>query len=182
MELDHLNSALARGDWQNAEAILARLTQGAGAHPALIYNHGKVLMELGRHSDAIDRFQRTLAAAPDHAAAWFELGRAAIAVGDLATALTGFDHALTLDPSDRDARRNLGRVALRLGRYEAAGTAWAGLQDDPEARLALYRIACETGAPEAPRLRRALLDTHPDRAAVLRTLVRVSKGAIPLNL
>jgi hypothetical protein len=31
-------------------------------------------------------------------------------------------------------------------------------------------------------MRRALLARHPDRAAVIRTLVRVSKGAIPLNL
>lgn len=182
MRLDDLNSALARCDWQSAEAILGPLTQGAGAHPSLVYNHGKVLMELGRHSDAIDCFQRTLAAAPDHAAAWFELGRAAVVAGDLATAVTGFDRALTLDPSDMDARRNLGRVALKLGRYEVARAAWAGLQDDPEARLALYRIACETGDSEAAKMRRALLDTHPDRAAVLRTLVRVSRGAIPLNL
>jgi tetratricopeptide (TPR) repeat protein len=182
MGLDQLNSALARGDWQSAQAILAPLTQGAGAHPSLIYNHGKVLMELGRHAEAIDCFTRSLTSAPDHAAAWFELGRAAVEVGDMATALTGFDHALTLDPSDLDARRNLGRVALRLGRYEAARAAWMAVQDDPEARLALYRIACETGDQEAPNLRRALLDTHPDRAAVLRALVRVSKGAIPLNL
>lgn len=182
MELERLNSVLARSDWQGAEAILAPLTKAAGTHPSLLYNHGKVLLELGRHAESMACLHRAVSARPDHAAAWFELGRAAIGAGDLATAVTGFDRALTLDPSDMDARRNLGRVALRLGRYKAAYDAWAGLRDDPEARLALYRIACETGDREAPRLRRALLDTHPDRAAVLRTLVRVSKGAIPLTL
>jgi TPR repeat protein len=110
------------------------------------------------------------------------MGRAAIDTGDLATALEGFDRALTLDPSDGDARRNLGRVALRLGRYDIARAAWAGLPGDGEAALALYRVACETGDPDAPEMRRALLARHPDRAAVIRTLVRVSKGAIPLNL
>lgn len=182
MRLDMLNSALARRDWHGAEALLAPLTRPADAHPSLLYNRGKVLMELGRHADAVCCLRRAVTSAPKHAAAWFELGRAAVETGDLATALTGFDHARALDPSDPDTRRNLGRVALRLGQYDTARAAWAGLPDDAEAQLALYRIACETRGHAAPQMRRALLDTHPDRAAVIRTLVRVSKGAIPLTL
>lgn len=182
MELQHLNTALAQGDWRAANALLAPLTKAATAHPSLLYNHGKVLMELGRHAEAVACLKRAVKAAPGHAAAWFELGRAAIETGDLATACDGFDRALTLDPSDGDARRNLARVALRLGRYDIARSAWTGVPGDGEAALALYRIACETGDPDAPEMRRALLASHPDRAAVIRTLVRVSKGAIPLNL
>lgn len=125
---------------------------------------------------------RAVQLAPGHAAAWFELGRAAVAREDFATAMSGFSQALKLTPDDIDARRNLGRVTLRLGAYDAAYTAWAPLRGDPEADLALYRIAAETGDPNAKALRRALIEHHPNTAAVIKTLVRVSKGAIPLNL
>jgi len=182
MDVQRLQSALASSDWAQADEVLAPVTAGADAHSSLLYNHGKVLMELGRMQAAAGLLHRAVQTAPDHAEAWFELGRTAVALEDFATAFTGFSHALDLAPNDEDARRNLGRVALRLGRYDAAHAAWSPLHGDAEADLALYRVATETGAPSAAAQRRDLLARHPDKAAVIRTLVRVSKGAIPLNL
>ena len=182
MDIQRLQKALANGDWAGADVMLTPVTAGADAHPSLLYNHGKVLMELGRMQAAADLLNRAVQTAPGHAAAWFELGRAAVSQEDFATAFTGFSRALDLAPNDEDARRNLGRVALRLGRYDAARAAWAPLRGDAEADLALYRVASETGDPDAARQRRDLLAHHPDRAAVIRALVRVSKGAIPLSL
>ena len=182
MDIHRLQKALAQGDWAQADAVLAPVTAEAGAHPSMLYNHGKVLMELGQMAAAAELLQRTVRAAPGHAAAWFELGRAALLQEDFATAFAGFSRALELTPEDDDARRNLGRVALRLGEYGVARAAWLPLRGDAEADLVLYRIAAETGDPSAAQQRRDLLARHPDRAAVIRTLVRVSKGAVPLNL
>lgn len=162
--------------------MLAPVALAADAHPSLIYNHGKVLLELARFDQALEQLRRAVQAAPRHDAAWFELGRAALEIEDLPTALDAFGMAWALVPGDVDARRNLGRVALRLGRYDVALKAWRGFAGDPEADLALYRIAAETGDPASAAMRAKLLAHHPDRAAVLRVLVRVSKGAIPLNL
>ena len=182
MDPQHLAHSLQTGAWHEADRLLAPLTGADTAHPSMLYNHGKVLMELGRMAEARVLLQRAVRALPGHAAAWFELGRAALAVEDFPTAFEAFSRALELEPGDTDARRNLGRVALRLGRYSQARAAWTALRGDAEADLALYRIAAETGDPSAARQRRTLLDTHPDRAQVIRTLVRVSKGAIPLDL
>ena len=182
MSAERLQSLLQAGDWKEAAAALAPLVQGPRAHPSLIYNYGKVLLELDRAPEAVVQLKRVIEVAPGHDAAWFELGRAALGIEDFDTAFTAFSRALTLVPNDADARRNLGRVALRLGRYDVAQRAWRAFPGDPEAALALYRIAAETGDPEAAAMRVALLETHPDRAAVLKTLVRVSKGALPMNL
>jgi len=182
MDIHNLQKALANGNWAEADAVLAPATAAADAHPSLLYNHGKVLMELGQMEAAAGLLQRAIRAAPGHAAAWFELGRVVLSQEDFTTAFTAFSRALELTPEDEDARRNLGRVAIRLGQYGAARAAWSPLRGDAEADLALYRVASETGDPNAARQRRDLLARHPNKAAVIRTLVRVSKGAIPLNL
>lgn len=182
MDTHALNTALQRGDWPRAAALLAPLTQMPGAHPSLLFNHGKVALEMGQTAQAQALLRRAVQGAPLHQAAWFELGRAALAADMLPEACTAFERALALQPSDGDARRNLGRIALRLGRYDVAQQAWQSLAGTPEADLALYRIAAETRSPNAPALRDALLKTHPQPAAVLRCLVRVSQGSIPLSL
>ncbi|MEP3633621.1 MAG: tetratricopeptide repeat protein [Shimia thalassica] len=182
MNTEHLNLALTRGDWPLAAALLAPLTRGQNAHPSLLYNHGKVLVELGHHCEAMQLFHRCVARAPGHAAAWFEMGRTALSLEELETGFDAFSKVVSLDKTDMDAARNLGRIAIRLGHWQAAERSWSLLKGDPEADLALYRVAAETRNPKAAEMRKSLLETHPDRAAVLRTLVRVSKGAMPLNL
>lgn len=182
MDIAVLQKALAAGDWPTAERVLRPVAQASGAHPSMVYNYGKVLLELGRAAEAAACFTRVVQAAPDHANAWFELGRAALKDDDLARAEQAFSQALTLSPKDKDAMRNLGRVAMRRGHFEVAKDAWHALEGDEEADLALYRCAAELNLPEAAARRADLLARHPNRAAVIRTLVRVSKGAVPLNL
>ena len=182
MKLDRLQRALQTGNWGQAADILTPLVAGADPHPSMMYNYGKVLFELGRMAQAQAMLRRTVQVMPEHSAAWFELGRAALSAEDFETGFEAFSRALDLEPTDTDARRNLGRVGVRLGRFGAAQAAWSELRGDPEADLALYRIAAETGAPNTSDLRRDLLDNHPDKAAVIRTLVRVSKGSVPLSL
>lgn len=182
MTLQQLQAALINGDWPAAERLLAPQARRPGAHPSLLYNYGKVLIELGQAKAAVEALRRAVEADPSHGNAWFELGRAALMLEDFAAALEAFGQALSLAPGDADARRNLGRVALRLGIWELAEKAWGPLAGDPEVDIALYRLAAETGAPDAEARRAALLRDHPNRAAVIQALVRVSKGTVPLNL
>lgn len=182
MDVQKLQNALVEGAWHDAEALLASVTETSDAHPSMLYNHGKVLMELAQMDQAVSLLRRAVRAAPGHAEAWFELGRAALALEDFGTAFEGFSNALNLTPGDTDARRNLGRVAIRLGEYTTARAVWLPLRGDAEADLALYRVAAETRDPAAANKRQALLDKHPNKAAVIKTLVRVSKGSIPLSL
>jgi len=182
MDMMALQRALRVADWSAAERIMQTAARRTDAQLSILYNYGKVLFELGRAADAVQCLTRAVNALPSHGNAWFELGRAAIAAQDLRLAQDAFTRALELCPTDRDARRNLGRVALRRGAHALAREVWQGLAGDEEADLALYRCAAELGAPDAAMRRAALLASHPNRAAVIRTLVRVSKGAVPLSL
>lgn len=183
MSQTKLMQMLMTGDWSGAEAMLRPVAEAPSANIATVYNWGKVLIELHRGQEAITALNRVVEAEPNHLNGWFELGRAAVLCEAFETAFRAFGQARALDPGDADTARNLGRLALRLGRWEVAGDAWHVLPaQDPEARIALYRIAAETRDPNAVTLRAALMADHPDRAAVITGLVRVAKGTVPLDL
>lgn len=182
MDAQRLQQALARGDWDHAKAILAPLAHSRNAHPSILYNYGKVLLELQHWSDAVSFLSRAASLMPNRAEPWFELGRACILSDEITEAQTAFETVLKLSPDDTDARRNLGRILLRRGFWKKAMDVWTPLTGDSEADLALYRVACELEHPDAEEKRQTLLRHHPQRAAVIRTLTRVSKGALPRNL
>lgn len=181
MDTQSLQNALVAQDWEMAEELLSPYAEQAEAHASILYNYGKVLLELDRAEEASTAFLRAVRREPRHANAWFELGRAALATEAFSTAMEAFKKAAELMPNDPDSWRNLGRVALRLGAWDMAEIAWLKFANDPEADLALYRITAETGDPDAAERRAHLLCNHPDRQALLKTLARVSKGAIPLR-
>lgn len=181
--LEKLPALLAARDWPAAERVLKRAAKARPGEASILYNLGRVLMEQGQWAPARHWLKHALAAQPKHQAAWFELGRTALELSDFDAAQAAFAKALDLDPTDRDATRNLGRVALRLGAFSTARAAYGRLDpEDIETACALYRIAAETGAPEAASLRDGLLARRADRAQVLKTLTRTAKGVLPLNL
>lgn len=184
MDVTKLQNALGAGDWATAEAILSPVARQPGAHPSLVYNYGKVLLEQARGPEAVAVLAQVVRAVPEHGDAWFELGRAALLIGDFSQAEAAFERALKLAPQDRDAQRNLARILLRRGKFARAEALWRQLagQSDAEAELALYRTAVELGHEDAASRRAALLRDHPDPQAVFTTLTRVAKGALPLRL
>jgi|GEM_PF-1452816 tetratricopeptide (TPR) repeat protein len=175
-----LPALLAAKDWPAAERLLRRLAKGKAPQPAVFYNLAKVLEAGGKPDQMKHWLERAVAANPSYGIAWYELGRIALDHGALADALTAFMRASALMPDDADTRRNLGRVALRLGDWDKAMDCFAA-QSDPEARLARYRIASETGATTTD-LRDALLAERSWRPEVIKTLTRTAKGSVPLNL
>ncbi|WP_121065912.1 tetratricopeptide repeat protein [Chachezhania antarctica] len=179
---DKLTAALMARDWGQAEKLLRRAASSKKADGAVLYNLGKVLLEQDRPGAALVQLRKAVARRPGHADSWYELGRTALMENDFPLALHAFTRACALAPEDMDARRSLGRVALRSGNYEAAKTAWSPLAGDAEADEALYRIAAETGDERAEDLRQALLARPAGREAALKTMMRVSKGRVPLRV
>lgn len=180
--LERLGEKLAAGDWAGAERLLKRAAKTKGAPPSVFYNLGKVNLEMGRARPAMTWLKKATQADPARAEFWFELGRAAVMAEDLATARDAFAAALERAPGDKDARTNLGRVVLRLGDYAAARESWTPLAGEPEADVALYRIAAELREADVAERRRALLADLPNRAQAIKALTRVSAGAVPLDL
>ena len=179
-DLNSLPALLAAKDWSGAERLLRRLAKGKAPQPAVFYNLAKVLEAGGKPDQMKHWLERAIAANPSYGVAWFELGRVALEHNVLDDALTAFFKASALMPDDVDTRRNLGRVALRLGDWDKAAECFAA-QSDPEARLARYRIAAETGV-STTELRDDLLAERSWRPEVIKTLTRTAKGSVPLNL
>lgn len=179
-DLNSLPALLAAKDWPAAERLLRRLAKGKVPPPAVFYNLAKVLEAAGKPDQMKHWLEKAVAANPRYGVAWFELGRIALDQGALKDALAVFVRASALMPEDADTRRNLGRVALRLGDWGKATECFAA-QSDPEARLACYRIAAETGASTTD-LRDAFLEERSWRPEVIKTLTRTSKGSVPLKI
>lgn len=182
MDVNALQQALLHENWEAAARILGPFAARPDAHPSILYNYGKVLLEQGKAQAAQAVLQRLLAQEAGHVNGWFELGRAALLSEDLGTADRAFAQVLQRTPNDRDAALNLARVRLRLGQFEAAHQLWLQFEGTREADLALYRTAAEQALPEAGERSAKLLRDHPERAAVLKALTRVAKGSLPLRL
>lgn len=179
-DLNSLPALFFAKDWPAAERLLRRLAKGKAPPPLVFYNLAKVLDAAGKPDQMKHWLEKAVVANPNYGFAWFELGRIALDHGALDDALAAFIRASALLPNDADTRRNLGRIALRLGDWERAADCFAA-QSDPEARLARYRIAAETGS-HTTDLRDALLAERSWRPEVIKTLTRTAKGSVPLSI
>ena len=83
-------------------------------------NSARVLLELGRADEALERVQTAIEHDSVSAEAWRVLGRAQVELGDADEAVEAFRHAVALDDRDVWAMNNLGLVYIQLGRYTDA--------------------------------------------------------------
>ncbi|CUH67341.1 hypothetical protein TG4357_02950 [Thalassovita gelatinovora] len=97
MDVTALQNALATGDWALAESILAPVAAEKNAHPSLLYNYGKVLLELRRINAWL--------LSPNDLDACRNLGRVAIRCGNYSAAKAGWN-ALAGDEEDDIANRH----------------------------------------------------------------------------
>ena len=78
----------------------------------------------GRSAEAVEFYQRALAAKPDYIDAWLNLGRACVAKGDPAAARLAFERTLALDPANLSAMNNLALLADQRGEQSTAHELW----------------------------------------------------------
>ena len=114
----------ALGDFEAAEARLARALELKAGEAATLIRLGEVRLQLGRPDEARKAFEAALPAAP--AAARFGLGRVALAQGDARAAAGHFEAALAVQPGASEVRSPLAIAYRKLGRIDDARKALEG--------------------------------------------------------
>jgi tetratricopeptide (TPR) repeat protein len=96
------------------------------------FNLGCVLLELGRHDDALAAFQRCLELEPHDPASRYEIAVIAFLKGEYQAAIDQLEIPLRLYPDDWEIFHLLGSCRLRLGQYDEALAAFsAALRQAP---------------------------------------------------
>jgi tetratricopeptide (TPR) repeat protein len=166
------------------------------------YAEGLKLSSLGRHVEAIARFEQALAVQPDDARVLFALGNTAHVLGLAGPAEQFFRQVLTIEPGRKEALVNLANLLRASGQFDAAiallepalarepgavefhltiGSAWREKGDGIQA-MAHYRAALEINPNYAPALANLadMLCDAGDRVAA-RTLYDKAIKADPKN-
>jgi len=108
----------------NASAADSNTAARDGA-AAGAFARGLERMARGRHTEALDEFDRVLALAPDHADALSKRGAALAALGRVDQALASLDRAVRAQPGHADAHFNRGVVLQGMTRLEEAAASYA---------------------------------------------------------
>ena len=105
-----LERHLAR-DWRAAEEAYRRALALAPGRPSVLFNLGRLMLDLRRDMEAGDFFRRVLAAAPQDAEAQAGLGESQARLGQDAEALVSHARALALAPGTPALLANFARCA-----------------------------------------------------------------------
>ncbi|MDE2161532.1 MAG: tetratricopeptide repeat protein [Alphaproteobacteria bacterium] len=139
------------------------------------YAQGLKLSAKGQHAQAIEQFERALAADPDDPRTLFALGNTARALGMSRPAEEFYRRVLTLEPGRLEATVNLANLLRGQGQFEAAAAllrpALAGSPEAPELWLTLGSTYREMGdAAQAKEHYREAIARRPHYAAALGNL------------
>jgi predicted Zn-dependent protease len=108
------------GDLPGAEIAFDEALKVDPKHIKSLFNSTRVLLELGRAEEALERIQAALAIEPASGEAFRLLGRAHAELGATDSAIVAYRRAIALDDHDVWAMNNLGHVYIQLGRYADA--------------------------------------------------------------
>jgi len=106
--------------WQNNETLFQRAVQVDPANDLALTNLGALRAQQGRIAEALEFFERAMAAGSRDVLLYFNAGNAYMTAGDEPRAEKAFTTALALDPLFVPAGRNLGLLYARQGRWEEA--------------------------------------------------------------
>ena len=184
-QVKSLQRAFTAANWPAAEAMLRRAARRRDAPASVFYNLGQVLARSGRAGLSGPWYRKALTLDPRHADAWCEYGAWLAVRGETDPALAAWKKAVVLRPEHRETLLGCARLTLRACLWTEARSMWQELAGDSdatgEAALALLRIALETGDPKAAA-RRCRLAARPElRPALLKTITRTARGAVPLR-
>ena len=109
-------SSWKSGDLAQADVAFGEALKLDPKHQKSLINSARVLLELGRTDEALDRIQASLALDSASAESWRVLGRTEEALGTPDDAIDAYRRAITLDDHDVWAMNNLGLIYIRQGR------------------------------------------------------------------
>jgi tetratricopeptide (TPR) repeat protein len=116
--------ALARGDWQAAEAELQQALTLDEARTSARITLGQLYVErLNQPAAAVAQLQRAVRTEPNNGNAQRWLGEALLGTDRADAAVAAFERALAAAPNDVAARHGLGQAYVRLGRLDEASAA-----------------------------------------------------------
>src|SRR5579864_8200630 len=152
--LQAYRAAGAAGRTRESEEMLARLTQLAPAHPAVLNEIGLRMMQQGEAARARELFQRATVADPSHPALWSNLASSLHTLGLADEEMQAIERALALEPRHPTALLQKGALIEQRG--------------DRRKAARVYRAALATLGPEIsppPALQHALAAVQNDDAA-----------------
>jgi len=142
MSIDHLLEQALRlqnqGDFAQAEKLYSKALKSERDNPALWFNHGLTLRDLGEPKKALASFDQAQRLSPPRAEIENERGNALLALNRHEDALAALTRALALRPLYPGALINRGLALIRLTRpQEALADFDAALRLEPRMALAL---------------------------------------------
>jgi len=153
-----LETQLAMALWQagqidDALKRFARAVERTPPFPLAFLEYGALLVQLGRHAEAVDVLKRGVALAPNFADMAAQLGNALARGGDRDTAREAFARALANTPPNLDALFNIAGVMKEAGCFAQAADAYRRMLEidsrEAGARVALGICQLEAGDSEA---------------------------------
>jgi choline-sulfatase len=143
---------------------------------------GELLLEAGRHAEAVQRFDEVLAVEPNNRYAVLRSGIALLKSGRIEQAIPRLERSTALDPDRAEAHYALADALMRNGQWDRAATHWrevARLQPRrAEAWFNLGVAASASGDPaEALTAYRCAFAIEPDNQEMLAALSHAEAAA-----
>ncbi len=113
--LDKARELLAKGDEDQARALILRYRLVPGQSAEEYLNWGELCEDLALPRQALECYQKALAVSPDHPQALWALGRLYYEIGDLAATKRTLKRLLQQNPEHKETRHLLARVYRELG-------------------------------------------------------------------
>ena len=108
-------SSWKSGNLAQADVAFGEALKLDPKHQKSLLNSARVLVELGRTDEALDRVQSALALDSTSAESWRVLGRTQVELGHSDEAIDAYRRAITLDDHDVWAMNNLALIYIRQG-------------------------------------------------------------------
>ncbi len=103
-----------------AVLVATGLTGCGGRRSEQLQERGDTYLHLGRHSEAVDEYERAIAANPENATAYLGKGRAYAALGEIEDALEAFEEAVALRTDYEEAYTEAVHLLVEEGREDEA--------------------------------------------------------------
>jgi len=160
-----------KGDLEQARRhFLSNLRLNPGRTQALL-DLGELLIEMGRHGEAGEKFRRAIELSPHHPGGHYCHGRLLLMARRDDEATGAFSAVLQLDPTFAGAHLALGRIALRRGDLPGARLQLqAEMQlrpDDPKLLLEMANLMMDVGESRSAMIcLKGLTNREPERVSV----------------
>ena len=157
------------GDYPGAERAFRRGLELNPGSAELLNALGWTLYQVGRTKEAIDEFEKALAADPEHVKSHNNLALALVERGDMPRAAEHYQRSAELDPK-AEILSDLGFVLARMRRFaEARANYEKALELDPNCASALFNLGVDyaraANYAEAEKYYRRALDIRPTAQA-----------------